>query len=297
MYYSNKSVVFYNGNFTKAKDTMTNSYSQSIHYGNGVFEGIRSYKTAEGAKIFKPVEHFKRLKYGARVMDINFDYSIDELIEITYNLLKQNNLEDAYIRPLITTGANMSLLTSEETHFYIQCWEWGKYMGDKLLRVKTSKFQRPNPKSCFVEAKVTGHYVNSILSTNEAKKEDYDEGLLLDMNGNIAESSGANIFMEKDGKLYTPPKGHIMPGITRSTIIEICQQKGISIQEKHFSLEELKKADSAFFTGTAAEVVGLKSLDDYIFPMNWNDSLGNELMHLYKQEVLGLSNNKLSKAV
>ncbi|MFD2568282.1 branched-chain amino acid transaminase [Pseudotenacibaculum haliotis] len=287
MYFNEESVVFYNGEFIKATELTTNSYSQSLHYGNGVFEGIRAYQTELGARIFKPYEHYKRLKFGAEVMNIQFDYTEEELTEITYELLERNGLKDAYIRPLITTGQDMSLLTSGETNLIIQCWEWGKYMGDRLLRVKTSQFQRPNPKSCFVEAKVTGHYVNSILSTNEAKKEGYDEALLLDMNGNVAECSGANVFMEKDGKLYTPPRGHIMAGITRSTIIEICKEEGISIEEKHFTLEELKQADACFFTGTAAEVIGLESIDEYQFPLDWKKSHGYQLTKLYKKEVLG----------
>ena len=247
MYYKENSVIYHNGQFTKPEETASTLYGQSLHYGNGVFEGIRSYKTAYGAKVFKAEEHYKRLKYGAEVMGIPFEYSVEELVAITYELLNKNYLEDAYIRPLITTGADMSLQTAQESSLTIQCWEWGKYMGDKLLRVKTSKFQRPNPNSCFVEAKVTGHYVNSILSTNEAKKEGYDEALLLDMNGNVAECSGANVFMEKAGKLYTPKKGHIMAGITRSTILELCHEKGIYVEECEFTLEELKQADSAFF--------------------------------------------------
>ncbi|CAM1347085.1 branched-chain amino acid transaminase [Tenacibaculum crassostreae] len=288
MYYNEETIIFYNGEFVKVNDIKIDLYSQSLHYGNGVFEGIRAYNTSKGARIFKPYEHYKRLKYGAEVMNIQFDYSEEELTEITYQLLERNGLKDAYIRPLITTGADMSLTTSTKANLIIQCWEWGKYMGDKLLRVKTSKFQRPNPNACFVEAKVTGHYINSILSTNEAKQEGYDEALLLDMNGNVAECSGANVFMQKDGKLYTPPRGHIMAGITRSTVIDLCKELGFYVEEKHFALEEIKQADSCFFTGTAAEVVGLQSLDDYEFPLEWEQSLGYQLMKEYKDEVLGL---------
>lgn len=288
MYFNENSIVYFNGSFTKARETYVQAYSQTLHYGNGVFEGIRAYETGRGVKIFKPYEHYKRLRYGAHVMGIDLNYSEEELTEITYQLLEKNNLKDAYIRPLVVTGSDMSLLTSKETCLIIQCWEWDKYMGDRLLRVKTSSFQRPNPKSCFVEAKVTGHYTNSILSTNEAKNAGYDEALLLDMNGNVAECSGANVFMEKGGKLYTPPKGHIMPGITRATVIELCREEGISVEEKHFTLGELKNADACFFTGTAAEVVGLQSLDNYQFPLVWEKSHGHKLMKLYKDEVLGL---------
>nr|BFF37881.1 branched-chain amino acid transaminase [Tenacibaculum mesophilum] len=288
MYYNEETVIYYNGEFIKAVDASANLYSQSLHYGNGVFEGIRAYNTNEGTKIFKSYEHYKRLKYGAEVMNIQLEYSEEQLTQITYELLERNGLKDAYIRPLVTTGSDMSLLTSKETNLVIQCWEWGKYMGDKLLKVKTSSFQRPNPKSCFVEAKVTGHYTNSILSTNEAKNNGYDEALLLDMNGNVAECSGANVFMQKDGKLYTPPRGHIMAGITRATVIDLCKEEGISVEEKHFTLEELKNADACFFTGTAAEVVGLQSLDDYEFPLAWEKTYGQKLMKTYKDEVLGL---------
>ncbi|TDU43461.1 branched-chain amino acid aminotransferase [Gelidibacter sediminis] len=296
-YYNNQTIIYHNGEFLKPEAASSSLYSQSLHYGNGVFEGIRSYKTDEGTKIFRAEAHYERLKYGAKVMGIPFNYSVEELIAITYELLEQNQLQDAYIRPLISTGVNMGLYTSKESFLTMQCWEWGKLMGDRLLRVKTSSFERPNPKSCFVEAKVTGHYVNSILSTNEAKDAGYDEALLLDMYGNVAECSGANIFMEKDGKLFTPKKGSIMAGITRATILEICEEEGIPVEEKHFKLEELKQADSSFFTGTAAEVVGLKSLDDYEFPLPWTDSLGYKLMQLYQQEVLGQRKSKLSNAL
>ena len=296
-YYNKQTIIYHNGEFLKPETAKTSLYSQTLHYGNGVFEGIRTYKTAEGTKIFKAEEHYERLKYGAKVMGIPFNYTIEELIAITYDLLRRNQLEDAYIRPLISTGANMGLYTSKESILTIQCWGWPKLMGDTLLRVKTSSFQRPNPKSCFVEAKVTGHYINSILSTNEAKDAGFDEALLLDMNDNVAECSGANIFMEKEGKLFTPKKGHIMAGITRSTILEICKEEGIPVEESYFKLDELKQADSAFFTGTAAEVVGLKSLDDYEFPLEWTNSLGHKLMKLYQQEVLGQRKNKLSKAL
>ncbi|MEO1030322.1 MAG: branched-chain amino acid transaminase [Bacteroidota bacterium] len=297
MYYNANSIIYYNGDYIHPKTASGDIYSQTLHYGNGVFEGIRAYKTKTGTRIFKAAEHFKRLQYGAEVMHIPFPYTIDELIDITYKLLELNGLEDAYIRPIITTGAHMGLGSSQESTLIIQCWEWGKLMGDQLLKVRTSSFQRPNPKSCFVDAKVTGHYINSILARNEASASGHDEAILLDMNNNVAECSGANVFIEKGGKLYTPPKGHIMPGITRTTIIELCNEVGIPVEERHFSLDEMKQADHAFFTGTAAEVVGLKSIDDYNFPKPWESTLGFKLMHLYKQEVLGERTTNLSRAV
>ena len=283
MYYKEESVIYYNGKFIKAKEASENLYSQSLHYGNGVFEGIRAYNTSKGAQIFKPYEHYKRLKYGAEVMNIQFNYTEEELTKITYELLKRNGLKDAYIRPLITTGADMSLLTSNETNLTIQCWEWGKYMGDKLLRVKTSSFERPNPKSCFVEAKVCGHYTNSIVATTEAKQNGFDEALLLDMNEHVAEGPGANFFFEKDGKLFTAPLGNILSGITRQTIFELAEDLGFEVVEKFFKVEEVYQADGAFFTGTAAEVAAIGSLDNHSFNLPWEKTLGYQLEDAYQK--------------
>ena len=297
MYYNERSIIFFDGKFIKANEVKGDLYSQSLHYGNGIFEGIRAYNTSNGPRIFKAKEHYERLIFGTEVMTIPFDYEVDELIDITYELLKKNELNDAYIRPLITVGPNMGLGSSDVSFLIIQCWPWDRLMGDELLKVKTSPFQRPNPKACFVSAKVTGHYVNSILARNDATKTGHDEALLMDMHGNVAECTGANIFMEKDGKLMTPPKGHIMAGITRSTIIEICERENIPVSETHFRPEDLKQADSAFFTGTAAEVAGLRSIDEYEFPLEWERSLGYKLSKLYTQEVLEVHKNQVSRAV
>lgn len=296
-YYNQDSTLFFNGAFIHPDSLGINSYSQTLHYGNGVFEGIRSYKTSKGTQIFKAKAHYERLIYGTKVMNIPFHYETDELIETTYKLLELNAFQDAYIRPVVISGANMGLGSAGESSFFIQCWKWGKLMGDNLLKVRTSSFQRPNPKSCFVDAKVTGHYINSILARNESSASGHDEAILLDMNNNVAECSGANVFIEKDGQLLTPPKGHIMPGITRTTIIDICSELGIPVEEKHFTIDQMKSADSAFFTGTAAEVIGLKSIDDYTFPKLWSETLGYRLMQLYKQEVLGERSNNYAKAI
>ena len=297
MYFNSESIIFHNGEFVKAEDSKGDLYSQTLHYGNGVFEGIRSYNTSSGTNVFKAKEHYDRLKFGADVMDIPLGYTTAELIELTYKLLELNKLSDAYIRPIVTAAPGMGLLTPDHSILTIQCWFWEKLMGDKLVKVMTSSYQRPNPKACVVEAKVTGHYVNSILAKNEAKKAGFGEALLLDMNNKVAEASGANIFMQKDGVLYTPPKGHIMAGITRSVIIDICEQEGIPVKEEFFELEDLKQADSAFFTGTAAEVAGIESIDEYKFPVQWTDSLGAQLAELYKKEVLNERSNPVSKAV
>jgi branched-chain amino acid aminotransferase len=179
----------------------------------------------------------------------------------------------------------MSLTPTDEVHILLCAWEWGKYLGTNLLNVMTSSYQRPNPKSCHVDAKVTGHYVNSILATTEAKNNGFDEALLLDANGYVAEGPGANFFFEQNEVLYTSPIGNILPGITRATIFELCKELGFKIVEKYFTPEEIKGADSAFFTGTAAEVAGIKSIDNIPFKLNWEDSLGYILQAKYNRRV------------
>jgi len=286
MYFNDETIIFLDGNYVKAADAGVNLYNQTMHYGNGVFEGIRSYATEAGTKIFKSKEHYDRLHYSAEKMHIKLNYTVEELEAISYEVLKRNNLTDAYLRPLVYLGANMSLQPVEEVHVVIMAWEWGKYLGDKMLRLGLSSYQRPNPKSCHVEAKVVGHYTNSILATTEAKQNGYDEALLTDMNGYIAEGPGANFFLEKDGKLFTAPLGNILAGITRATVIELAKKLNIPLEEKFFTPEYIKSADAAFFCGTAAEVIGIESLDDYKFPLNWKDSKGAIIQRNYMNLVL-----------
>jgi branched-chain amino acid aminotransferase len=285
MYYNENTTIFLNGQFVKVKEAQVSIYNQTMHYGNGVFEGIRAYDTPDGVRIFKAKEHYERLHYSAEVMYINLQYSVKELELITYQLLELNGLKDAYIRPLVYLGDNMSLTPTNEVHVVIMAWEWGKYLGDKLLRVMLSSFQRPNPKSCFVEAKVVGHYTNSILATTEAKANGYDEALLTDMNGFVAEGPGANFFIEKEGKLFTAPLGNILSGITRQTVLEIGKELGYEIEEKYFTPEQIFTADSAFFCGTAAEVIGIESVNEYKFPLEWEDSIGAVIQKKYKRRV------------
>ena len=189
----------------------------------------------------------------------------------------------------------MTFAKNSESHLMIAVWEMGPFLGDKLLRIRTSSFQRPNPKGFKIHAKATGHYVNSILASQEAKAEGYDEALLLDMNGFVAEAPGANIFFEKDGKLFTPSPGNILPGITRATVIELCSELNFPVEEKLFTTEELKEADAVFFCGTAAEVIGWASLDDTSFAKPWNESLGRKLQVAYKNLVIEAAETKEEK--
>ena len=286
-YYNENTIIYLNGEFVKASEAKIDLYSQSLHYGYAVFEGIRSYKTVSGAtKIFKEVEHYERLKRSADALNIYYPYSTEELISATYEVLKRNNLQDAYIRPLVFAPANMSFTQNTESFITIEVWEMGKFLGDKLIKVMTSPFERPNPKAFKIEAKATGHYVNSIVASQDAKAKGFDEALLNDVNGFVAEAPGANMFYEKDGKLFTPSLGNILPGITRATVIEICNELDIPVEEKFFTTEELKDADAAFFCGTAAEVIGWESLDNIKLKKDWNETVSKIIQDAYKSRVI-----------
>jgi len=286
-YYNDKTIVFLNGEFVKATEAKIDLYSQSLHYGYSVFEGIRSYKTINReTKIFKEKEHFDRLQQSAGAVNMPYTWTTEELIEATYETLKRNNLQDAYIRPVVYAPANMTFAKNNESFIVIETWEMQPFLGEKLLRIMTSSYQRPNPKAFKIYAKATGHYVNSILASQEAKSNGFDEALLLDMNDYVAEGPGANVFYEKDGKLFTPSLGNILPGITRATVLEICNELGIPVEEKLFTVDELKKADAVFYCGTAAEVIGWESLDETIFPKPWKETISSVIQEAYKNKVI-----------
>lgn len=286
MYYGSSTIIYFKDSFVKATEANIDLYSQSLHYGYAVFEGIRSYHTDQGTVIFKAKEHYERLCYSAQVMGIPFSISVEELIDLTYELLQKNEFTDAYIRPIILCSPNMSLSKGKESYLTITAWEWTNGYLSNQMRVMTSSYRRPNPSGFKINAKVSGHYVNSILACQEAKDQGFDEALLLDIDGNVAEGPGANVFFEKAGVLYTPAAGNILPGITRATLLELCDELNITVVEKKFKPEEMCGADSAFYCGTAAEVVALESLDHIPFQKKWEESLGAVLQQAYKVKVL-----------
>lgn len=285
-YYNEHTVLWQDGNIVKASEAKTDLYSQSLHYGYAVFEGIRSYRTAAGAtRIFKAVEHYDRLRRSAEAVNMPFHYDTDTLIKATYAVLEKNNLQDAYIRPVVYAPANMSFDLNTTSYTIIQTWEMAPFFGERLLKVMTSSFQRPNPKAFHIEAKASGHYVNSILASQEAKAKGFDEALLTDTHGFIAEGTGANMFFEKDGALFTPAKGNILPGITRATVLEICSELNIPVEEGRFTIDDLKTADTAFFCGTAAEVIGWESIDNTKFPLPWKETISKKIQQAYMDKV------------
>ena len=284
-YFNEHTILFYDGQMMKATEAHTDLYGQTLHYGYGVFEGIRSYGTENGPRIFKAREHYERLLHSCQLMGIPFEYSVEEMTAISYKVLEQNGFNDAYLRPLVICDPSMTLINGQQGRLMIAAWEWGAYLGEKLLNLKISTYCRPHPRSVHMEAKAVGHYVNSILATSEARKGGFDEALLLDCEGYLAEGPGANLFFEKDGRLFTPALGHILPGITRATVLEMCAEAGIPVEEGRYTPEDLFEADGAFFCGTGAEIVGIQTIDHHSFKKDWSDSLGYKLRHRYLQLV------------
>jgi len=285
-YYNHDTYIYLDGDFVKATDAGIDLFGQSLHYGYGAFEGLRAYSTHHGTRIFKAEEHFARLQRSCEAINLPYPWDNQLLIEKSYALLETNNLRSAYIRPLVFSGSNMHLTSAKDARIMIAAWEWGPYLGQNLLRVCTSGVQRLHPKSFHIEAKVSGQYINAILASSEAIREGFDEALMLDHDGFLAQASSENLFIEKDLKLYTPPLGNIFPGITRQTVIELCKGLHIDVVEKKLTVQDVHQADSAFLCGTAAEIIGIKEVDRIIYKEDWEHTIGATVQRKYKQLVL-----------
>jgi branched-chain amino acid aminotransferase len=257
--------IWMNGKLIDWDKANTHVLTHTLHYGAGVFEGVRAYKTDKGTAIFKLKEHTERLLYSANAIGMEVPYSVEELMEATVQTVKENKLESGYIRPLIYYGYGKMGLNpiGAPVETIIACWPWGKYLSDGAINVKISEFCRIHPRSTVADAKIVGHYVNSIMASLEISRTngEYQEALLLDFEGNIAEGPGENFFVIKDGKIYTPPLGRILAGITRASVFEIIKDLGFDIVEKVMTPADAFAADECFFTGTAAEVTAIGRID------------------------------------
>jgi len=258
--------IWMDGEFVDWDNAKTHVLTHTLHYGAGVFEGIRFYKTDKGPAVFRLKEHIDRLYKSAEPLTMKIPFSKEEMFNAVKETVKINKVDAGYIRPICFFGYGKIGLNpaGAPVNCSIAVWPWGSYLGEHAVKVKTSKYIRIHPKSTVADAKITGHYVNSILASIEAKEAGFDECLLLDYSGNVAEGPGENIFLAKNGKLYTPPLGNILPGITRESIMKIAADNEIEVIEKDLTLDDLKNADELFFTGTAAEVTGIKQLDDKV---------------------------------
>lgn len=295
LYHNDKSVLFFNGEYKKVKDFRISPFNQTLHYGYGVFEGLRAYNTQQGPHIFKVRRHFERLAKSAEKLNIQMPYSVPEMINFAYELIERNDMRETYIRPLVFMDKNMTLRAhdADQPNLLMTCWKWNRYYPSNYLKVLVSSWRRPHIKTMPVDIKATGNYINSILATQEALQGGYDDALLLDVEGYIASGPGASFFMEKNGRLIVPPVVHIFPSITRTILIEIATQMGIEVVEKQYGVDEVLDADGAFFAGTAAEVAGIESINGHKLRLAWEDTIGHLLHNRYKRIVSGKDTNFL----
>jgi branched-chain amino acid aminotransferase len=261
--------IWMDGELVDWDDAQVHVLSHVIHYGSGVFEGIRCYDTTDGPAVFRHREHYERLANSAKTLDIEMEYTVDELVEATRDLIRENGLASCYIRPVVFYGYEELGLNPEgcPVQTAIAVWPWGAYLGEDAIEngvdVSVSSWRKHHSSQIPTTAKITGAYVNSIMASLEAKSNGYTEAIVLDKEGSVAEGPGENIFMIDDGTIYTPPvDSSILDGITRQCVIEIAEDLGYDVVEKRISRGELYTADELFFTGTAAEVTPIKSVDD-----------------------------------
>ena len=259
--------IWYNGKLVPWRDAQIHVLTHSLHYGLAVFEGERAYKTDKGAAIFRLKEHTDRLFNSAHIYRMEMPYTREQIMEACCEVVRANKLDSCYIRPLAFYGSEKMGVSPKgaKTHVAIAAWPWGAYLGEegleKGIRVKTSSYTRHHVNVNMARAKFSGTYANSILANTEAIQDGYDEALLLDVDGFVAEGAGENLFIVKDGAIYEPEIASALMGITRSTIISLAREMGLEVKSKRLTRDDVYIADEAFFTGTAAEVTPIRELD------------------------------------
>ncbi len=260
--------IWMNGSFVAWKDATTHILTHSLHYGTGVFEGIRCYKTDSGPAVFRLREHIDRFFDSAHILQMEMPFTREAVVEATLETIRVNKIDACYIRPLayIGYGAMGVFPADNPIQVSIAVWPWGSYLGDegleKGIRVKIASYSRPHVNATMVRSKTTANYANSLLAKREALKDGYDEAVLLDTDGYVAEGSGENIFMVRKGVIKTPPLTSILEGITRDTIMQLAAERGMRVVEERFTRDELYIADEAFFSGTAAEITPIREVDN-----------------------------------
>ncbi len=284
--------IWINGKFVKWENAKIHILSHALHYGSGVFEGIRCYKTNKGPAIFRLNEHIDRLFNSAKFLKIKIPFNKNQIKKAIIELIKINKVDECYIRPIVFYGYGKMGLNPQgaEINCAIAVWPWGKYLKDKV-KVKISKFIRLHPKSIISEAKVCGYYINSIFATLDAKENNFDEALLLDYRGYVAEGPGENIFIVKNKIIYTPKLGNILPGITRDSVIRIAKDLNFKVVEKDITVNELKNCDEAFFTGTAAEITPIIQIDNKLINKGKEGEITKILKDKFQKIVHGEDNN------
>ncbi|NMG01416.1 branched-chain amino acid transaminase [Azoarcus taiwanensis] len=260
--------IWYDGKLVPWREATTHVLTHSLHYGLAVFEGVRAYNTVKGTAIFRLAEHTQRLINSGKIYMMDIPYSKQELMDAQLEVVRANKLESCYLRPIAFYGSEKMGISTRDSkvHVAVAAWPWGAYLGEegleKGIRVKTSSYARHHVNVTMPRAKMAGTYPNSILANLEVTREGYDEALLLDTQGFVAEGAGENLFVIKDGKIYEPEIASALTGITRDSVIRVATEFGLEVQSKRLTRDDIYIADEAFFTGTAAEVTPIRELDN-----------------------------------
>lgn len=288
-------VIWYDGKLIPWRNATTHVLTHTLHYGMGVFEGLRAYETDKGPAIFRLPEHTDRLFNSAHIFKMAIPFDQATLMQAQKDVVRENNLKSGYIRPIIFFGPEAMGLSAKNlsVHVAIAAWSWGTYLGpdslQKGIRVKTSSFTRHHVNINMCRAKSVSTYTNSILAHQEVAQDGYQEALLLDVDGYVAEGSGENIFIIKNNKLYTPDLTACLEGITRASVIQLAIEMGLPIIEKRITRDEVYCADEAFFTGTAAEVTPIRELDNRAIGKGTRGPITERLQTLFFECVSGKS--------
>ena len=259
--------IWFNGELVEWRSATTHVLTHTLHYGMGVFEGVRAYETPDGPAIFRLQDHTKRLFNSAKIVGMQLPFTEEQINRAHIDVVKANNLASCYFRPMAYYGSGKLGVApkQDDVQVILAAWAWGAYLGEegmrKGIRVRVSSFTRHHPNVTMTKAKANGNYMNSIMANTEATRDGYDEAILLDAQGYVAEGSGENIFTVRDGVLYTPALDVALDGITRRSVIAIASEMGLKVVEKRLTRDELYVADEVFFTGTAAEVTPIREID------------------------------------
>lgn len=285
--------IWLDGKWVEWREAKVHVLTHTLHYGAGVFEGLRAYHAEQGTAIFRLSEHTDRLFRSAHILNMKIPFSKEELNHAHCDAVAKNNLDTAYIRSMCFYGSEGMGLRADnlKVHVMIAAWEWGAYLGaenmERGIRIRTSSYTRNHVNSTMCKAKANGNYINSILALQEALSTGYDEALLLDHEGFAAEGSGENLFIVRRGKLYTPELTSALEGITRDTIITIANENGLEVVEKRITRDEIYISDEAFFTGSAAEVTPIRELDGRVIGNGGRGPVTEKLQTLYFDYVHG----------
>ena len=290
-------LIWLDGEMVPWREAKIHVLTHTLHYGMGVFEGVRAYETADGPAIFRLKDHTRRLFDSAHIMGMKIPFDQQTINQVQRDVVRENGLNSAYLRPMCFYGSEGMGLRADnlKTHVMVAAWEWGAYLGqdalDKGIRIKTSSFTRHHVNISMSKAKANGHYINSMLALQEALHDGYDEALLLDVEGFVAEGSGENIFVVRDGVLHTPELTSALDGITRATIIDLATAAGLTVRERRITRDEVYIADEAFFTGSAAEVTPIRELDNRRIGDGKRGPITERLQTLYFDLVGGRSDS------